>query len=189
MGGRMSAAKFASFLTARRLRAHGLILALCLWSVYLWNMSAPGLRDRAANLKGTDFLHFYTLGSLALAHRGADLYDMRAQAELAAQRVPAAAGIRYLPLYPPQVSIFFAPFARLVLSLGTDALVDPEFAPLWRMLLLRVARLPRTSQPRTNGPDSRPRLSRLLAPHRLGTNLRPRSRLLHARLLCSAQSA
>ena len=113
MGGRMSAAKFGSFLTARRLRAHGLILALCLWSVYLWNMSAPGLRDRAANLKGTDFLHFYTLGSLALAHRGPDLYDMRAQAELAAHRVPAAAGIRYLPLYPPQVSIFFAPFARL----------------------------------------------------------------------------
>lgn len=113
MGGRMSAAKLASLLTARRLRAHGLILALCLWSVYLWNMSAPGLRDRAANLKGTDFLHFYTLGQLALAHRGADLYDMRAQAELAAQRVPAAAGIRYLPLYPPQVSIFFAPFARL----------------------------------------------------------------------------
>ncbi|MGB8987306.1 MAG: glycosyltransferase family 87 protein, partial [Candidatus Sulfotelmatobacter sp.] len=81
--------------------------------VYLWNMSAPGLIDRAGNLKGTDFLHFYTLGSLALAHRGSDLYNMRAQAEIAAQRVPAAAGIRYLPLYPPQVSILFAPFARL----------------------------------------------------------------------------
>ncbi len=107
------ATTLSSFLTAKRLRAHGLILALCLWSVYVWNMAAPGLRDRAANLKGTDFLHFYTLGSLALAHRGADLYDMRAQAEMAAQRVPAAAGIRYLPLYPPQVSIFFAPFAHL----------------------------------------------------------------------------
>jgi hypothetical protein len=76
-------------------------------------MAAPGLLDRAGNLKGTDFLHFYTLGSLALAHRGSDLYNMQAQAELAAQRVPAAAGIRYLPLYPPQVSIFFAPFATL----------------------------------------------------------------------------
>lgn len=103
----------ASWMTARRLRTHGLILALCLWSVYVWNIAAPGLRDRAGNLKGTDFLHFYTLGSLALAHHGADLYDMCAQSELAAQRVPAAAGIRYLPLYPPQVSIFFAPFARL----------------------------------------------------------------------------
>jgi hypothetical protein len=103
----------ASWLTARRVRSHALILAACLWSVYLWNMAAPGLLDRTGNLKGTDFLHFYTLGTLALDHRGADLYKMKEQSELSAQRVPAAAGIRYLPLYPPQVSIFFAPFARL----------------------------------------------------------------------------
>jgi hypothetical protein len=109
----MISAKAASSITSQRLRTHGLILALCLWSVYLWNMATPGLIDRAGNLKGTDFLHFYTLGSLALAHRGADLYNLQAQSELAAQRVSAAAGIRYLPLYPPQVSIFFAPFARL----------------------------------------------------------------------------
>ena len=89
------------------------MLALCLWSVYLWNMAAPGLFDRAHNLKGTDFLHFYTLGSLALAHRGADLYNLEAQSALSGQRVPAAAGIRYLPLYPPQISIFFAPLAGL----------------------------------------------------------------------------
>jgi hypothetical protein len=108
----------SSFLTARRVRAQGLILALCLWSVYVWNVSTPGLIDRAANLKGTDFLHFYTLGSLALAHCGVDLYNMDAQSQLAAERVPAAAGIRYLPLYPPQVSIFFAPFARLSYSLA-----------------------------------------------------------------------
>ena len=101
------------WLTARRLRGHAFILALCLWSVYLWNMTTPGVLDRAGNLKGTDFLHFYTLGSLALAHRGADLYSMQAQAALATQHVPAAAGIFYLPLYPPQVSLFFAPFARL----------------------------------------------------------------------------
>lgn len=107
---------FASWLTTRRLRAHGLILALCLWSVYLWNIATLGLWDRAGNLKGTDFLHFYTLGSLALAHRGADLYNLQAQAQLAAQRVPAAASIRYLPLYPPQVSLFFAPFAELPYS-------------------------------------------------------------------------
>ncbi len=100
-------------MTARRLRAHGLILAVCLWSVYLWNVSTPGLLDRAQNLKGTDFLHFYTLGSLALAHSGADLYNLQAQSEVVARRVPAAAGIHYLPLYPPQVSVFFAPFARM----------------------------------------------------------------------------
>src|SRR5271168_4831383 len=102
---RMTLARAASWLTPKRLRVHGLLLALCLWSVYFWNMAAPGLLDRAGNLKGTDFLHFYTLGSLASAHRGSDLYNMQAQSALAGERVPAARGLRYLPLYPPQVSI------------------------------------------------------------------------------------
>jgi hypothetical protein len=111
MGRLMTTATAASWLTARRLRAHGSILALCLWSVYLWNMATPGLLDRSANLKGTDFLHFYTLGSLALAHRGADLYNLQAQSALSTQRVRA--GIVYLPLYPPQVSLFLAPLGHL----------------------------------------------------------------------------
>jgi len=38
---------------------------------------------------------------------------MQSQASLAAQRVPDATGIRYLPLYPPQVSVLFAPLAVL----------------------------------------------------------------------------
>src|SRR5882724_10357258 len=101
------------WLTVRRMRAHGTILALCLWSLYLWNLATPGLRDRNGNLKGTDFLHFYTLGSFAASHRGADLYDTDAQAARVTQRVPEAAGIRYLPLYPPQVSLIFAPLAKL----------------------------------------------------------------------------
>lgn len=103
----------AAWLTSKRLRVHGTLLAVCLWSLYLWTMATPGLRDRNGNLKGTDFLHFYTLGLLADAHRGADLYDIDAQAALAAEHVPQAAGIRYLPLYPPQVSLGFAPLGFL----------------------------------------------------------------------------
>jgi alpha-1,2-mannosyltransferase len=101
-----------TWLTSKRLRAHALLVGATLWSLYVWTLATPGLRDRNNNLKGTDFLHFYTLGSLAREHRGADLYDMDKQAALAVQRVPEAVGIRYLPLYPPQVSILFAPFAR-----------------------------------------------------------------------------
>lgn len=101
------------WLTSKRLRAHGLLLGLALWSVYLWTVATPTLRDRNGNLKGTDFLHFYTLGTLAAEHRGADLYDIKAQASVAASRVPDAAGIRYLPLYPPQVSLLFAPLAGM----------------------------------------------------------------------------
>ena len=102
-----------TWLTSKRLRAHGLLLAVALWGAYVWTIATPGLRDRNGNLKGTDFLHLYVLGWLAAEHRGTDLYDMNAQAGLAAQRVPEAADIRYLPLYPPQVSVFFAPLASL----------------------------------------------------------------------------
>jgi alpha-1,2-mannosyltransferase len=102
-----------NWLTPKRLTAHASVLAIALWSVYVWDIASPGLRDRAGNLKGTDFLHLYTIGSLALAHRGVDLYSVEAQTALVTQRVPAAAGIRYLPLYPPQVSVFFAPLAKL----------------------------------------------------------------------------
>jgi hypothetical protein len=101
------------WLTSKRLRAHALLLALTIWALYLWTITTPTLLDRNGNLKGTDFLHFYTLGSLAVAHRGGELYDMEAQSALAARRVPSAAGLHYLPLYPPQVSLVFAPLAHL----------------------------------------------------------------------------
>ncbi|MGH9547274.1 MAG: glycosyltransferase family 87 protein [Terriglobales bacterium] len=102
-----------SWLTARRIFIHGLLLAVCLWTVYAVDMSTPGLLDRNGLVKGTDFLHFYTLGSLALRGRGDLLYDMRAQAELAHDLVAQAPNSLYVPLYGPQVSLFFAPFARL----------------------------------------------------------------------------
>ena len=103
----------ASWLTAKRICIHGLLLAVCLWTTYAVYISTPGLRDRYGLVKGTDFLHFYTLGSLALRGRGDLLYDMRAQAIVIRERVPQAGGDVYLPLYGPQVSLLFAPLARL----------------------------------------------------------------------------
>ena len=108
-----STSTFRSPLNARRIRAHGILLAVVIWSIYFWMMSTPSLRDRNGLPKGTDFLHFYTLGSLALEHRGADLYNMRTQAALAQERVPAAGYLLYVPLYGPQVSLLFAPLAAL----------------------------------------------------------------------------
>ncbi|HEX4714930.1 MAG TPA: glycosyltransferase family 87 protein [Ktedonobacteraceae bacterium] len=105
-----------AWLTSRRLRAHGLILALCFWCAYAWNLSSPGLLDRHHNVKGTDFLHFYTLGSLAREHRGAQLYAMEAQATLTQERVPQVRRVRFVPLYGPQVSLFFAPLSMLPYS-------------------------------------------------------------------------
>ncbi len=116
-GGRMETsvpiAAQQTWLNTRRLCVHGTILALCLWGTYAWMMATPGLLDRNGLVKGTDFLHFYTLGSLALEHRGAELYDMGAQAALVQQRVPEAGKVFFLPLYAPQVSLLFAPLAML----------------------------------------------------------------------------
>jgi alpha-1,2-mannosyltransferase len=108
----MQPAKLTPWLNSRRLRAHALILGIALWSVYIWTISTPGLHDRNGNLKGTDFLHFYTLSWIAREHRGADLYNVQTQALLAGERVPAAKGIRYLPLYPPQVSVLLRPLSH-----------------------------------------------------------------------------
>lgn len=102
-----------SWLTAARVRIHGLLLAVCLWTVYAVDMSTPGLLDRNGLVKGTDFLHFYTLGSLALRGRGDLLYNMPGQAELARELVAQAPDSLYVPLYGPQLSLFLAPFARL----------------------------------------------------------------------------
>ena len=102
-----------SWLTEKRIRIHGLLLALCIWTVYAVTMSPPGLLDRNGLVKGTDFLHFYTLGRLASQGREDLLYDMRAQAELTRTLVPQAPNSLYVPLYGPQISLLFAPFAQL----------------------------------------------------------------------------
>ena len=80
-----------TLLTSRRLRVHGLLIGVVFWSAYGWIMAVPGLRDRNGFLKGTDFLHYYVLGTLALEHRGDLLYDMAGPTSLR-QRPPPAAG-------------------------------------------------------------------------------------------------
>src|SRR5262249_30958528 len=96
-----------------RLFTYGIIFSLCLWSTYAWLISTRRLLDRNGLLKGTDFLHFYVLGTLANQDHGADLYNIAVQTELARQRVPEAPSPLYVPMYPPQVSLLFAPLARL----------------------------------------------------------------------------
>jgi alpha-1,2-mannosyltransferase len=100
-------------LTARRVRLHGILLAVCLWSVYAADLATPGLRDRNGLIKGTDFLHFYTLGTLVLHRQANLLYDIWGQAKLIADSLPQLAGTVFVPLYGPQVSLLFAPFAEL----------------------------------------------------------------------------
>lgn len=95
------------------MRVHGLLLAVCLWSIYFFDLATPGLLDRHGLVKGTDFVHFYVLGSLAGEHRGMALYNTLLQSVLAEQIVPGAQPLYFVALYGPQVSLLFVPFARL----------------------------------------------------------------------------
>ncbi len=112
--------RFAGWLTLRRVRRHALLLGVCIWMVYAVTLATPGLRDRTGKLKGTDFLHFYTLGSLVNEGRSDALYDARAQAAQSERLVPESKGFYFLPIYGPQVALLFAPLARL--SYGWAAL-------------------------------------------------------------------
>lgn len=105
--------RMAAWLTERRVRRHAALLGLCLWLVYAISLWTPGMRDRAGIVKGADFLHFYTLGSLANQGCGADLYDAYAQKAESERLVPDSRGFFFQPVYGPQVALLFAPLARL----------------------------------------------------------------------------
>jgi hypothetical protein len=121
-------------------RTHAGVLCVCLAMLYTANLSTPGLRDRAGQLKGTDFMHFYVLGSLALNGHASALYDYKAQAAHAAALVPESSGVYYLPIYGPQMSMLLAPLAALpyawallMWSFVTTSIYALCCAAFWRM--------------------------------------------------------
>jgi alpha-1,2-mannosyltransferase len=128
-----------AWMRPERLRAHALLLALCLWGVLAAGLATPGLRDRSGLLKGADFLQFYVFGSLARDGRTQALYDYPAHVALAERRVPESQGTTFLPVYGPQVALFFAPLAGLaygpalaVWALASALLYALCIAALWR---------------------------------------------------------
>jgi len=63
------------------------------------------------NLRGADFVQFYTLGHLASAHRVPAMYDMSALHEAQVALVPESKSFVYPAVYPPQIPVLFAAFA------------------------------------------------------------------------------
>ena len=104
---------FASDLTRKRVRGHAILLGLVLWGAYAINIATPGLKDREGQLKGADFLHVYVLGNIARQHDASMLYDAPRQAALGAELIHQDPGEAYLPVYGPQYSLLFRPFADL----------------------------------------------------------------------------
>lgn len=111
----------ASDLTKERVRGHAALLGLILWGAYAINIATPGLSDREGQLKGADFLHFYVLGNIARMHDGSMLYDAGRQTELAKNLIHQVPNDTYLPVYGPQVSLLFSPFAGMSYGWATAA--------------------------------------------------------------------
>lgn len=101
-------------LSAREARAHARIAAVVLWvTALVVLLGGTTYRDPFDQLKWTDFVHFYTLGHIARNGPVSDLYNPQTQYQHQVARVPASATEHYLPIYPPQTALVFAPFGNL----------------------------------------------------------------------------
>lgn len=93
-------------------RGHAVILAGVLWiGAAVLYLGSPGALDMFGRLKGPDFVHFYTLGRVALLGEPDLLYDRRALHEFQTAIVPDGAPERFEPVYPPQTAVLFASIA------------------------------------------------------------------------------
>jgi hypothetical protein len=90
-----------------------LLLNGFLWGVAALNIATPGLRGRSGLLKGGDFVHFYTLGSIAAEGRFDLLYNMEAQHAQQERLVPTSEDLWFEPANGPQMALLFVPFSRL----------------------------------------------------------------------------
>jgi len=103
--------KLSALLTLRRIRAHALILALCLWGICIADFAQPGLIDHAGNVKFQDFLPLYASAHMIEQHRPIELYNPAAVAN-EVQTIVHWPNIRVPNLYGPQVILLFTPLTR-----------------------------------------------------------------------------
>ncbi len=106
--------RIAALATTKRITVWTIGLLLTSWSIYAYTMSSRGLVDRAGQLKGSDYVQFYVLGSLALEGRWDAIYDPAAHLTEARRRIdPDIAIYAPYPNYGPQIALAFAPLALL----------------------------------------------------------------------------
>ncbi len=84
-------------------------MAIGLWTVFAIDFSVGGTMDRLGKVKGTDFLHFYVIGSLARDGHWRELYDPAPQYQRAQAIAPASSEVVFVPVESPQLAVLFAP--------------------------------------------------------------------------------
>ena len=95
------------------LRLHAVSLAVASWLVLAWTHAVPGAFDRFGTLRGVDFLQFYAAGWMVASGRAWQLYDWDAFARTLPTLVPGIGDLLFLPVYPPQLALVFAPFGKV----------------------------------------------------------------------------
>ena len=100
----------------RTIRTHLALIPVYVWLAYVWPVFFAQLpvstrADQTHLVR--DFLHFYTQGLITREHDVRALYDINAMAAVADRVVPGVPKAVFPPVYPPQVSLFFSPLARL----------------------------------------------------------------------------
>jgi hypothetical protein len=96
-----------------KIRTQLCLLGLVLWTVTIVSVATPTAMMRTGQIKGTDFVHFYTLARLGAAHR-ADLFaDAGAQRTIQLQAVPESKSDWFPPAYGPQVTVALTPLGWL----------------------------------------------------------------------------
>jgi len=123
----------------KRLRVYLTLVGVTLWTIWAIDFSVAGNTDRLGKVKGTDFLHFYVIGSVVRDGRWDELYDVQAQHVRARQLAPSSNETLFLPIESPQMAVAFAPLAALpytaaltVWLLASLALYAASCVALWR---------------------------------------------------------
>src|SRR5262249_54465181 len=88
-------------------------MAVTLWTVLAFDYAVPGPLDRFGKPKGTDFFHFYVIGSIVREGRMDLLYDMDAQTERGRSIAAPKQETRYVPIESPLIALIASPFVSL----------------------------------------------------------------------------
>ena len=99
--------------TRGELRGQLVILAVVLWAVALVNTATPTRQLRSGQIKGTDFVQFYTLGRLAAEGHADQFDDYGAIRRTQLAAVPESENVVFPPVYGPQVPIALSPLGHL----------------------------------------------------------------------------
>ena len=103
----------SNLLTRRRIRAHAVVLALCLWGVCAADYATPNIFDRHGNIKFQDFLQFPISARLIAERRASQLYDDLVLAREIRATVGRDTNIHLQYFYGPQVALLFVPFTSM----------------------------------------------------------------------------